>query len=231
MIFDENTPKSSQFQKPIFGGKTLLRKADGSRTGLSYGLSGALGWMSGLSPLGSKFGQQLDNLVQGGKRPDYLMDQDWYANNVRESEGKANSISTITGGAGEAVRSIAETVAGVMTGGASTAITGGLKSAGKSITEAIAPQDMGPFDTPVNIGSTNSLKFNPIKPSEDPNVSFRDMLSRRSNQVMTSEQRRMNEIQSRRQMNLLPTQDENFWGTQAYSDTPPFTPNFSKIMR
>ena len=81
---------------------------------------------------------------------------------------------------------------------------------------------MGPFDTPVNIGSTNSLKFNPIKPSEDPNVSFRDMLSRRSNQVMTPEQR---------QKSSLSTQNQDYWGTQTYSDTPPFTPNFFKIMR
>jgi hypothetical protein len=223
MIFDENAPKSSQFQKPIFGGKTWLKKADGSRTGLSYGISGALGFISGLTPLGAKFGQQLDNLAQGGKQPEYLMDQDWYANNVRESEGKANSISTITGGIGEAIRSVAEVAAAVATGGASTAITGSLNSIGKSLSETIAPK--------TDLSGTNSLSFNPMKPSEDPNVSFRDMLSRRSNQVMTPEQRRRNEIQSRRQGSFLPTQDENFWGTENYSDSPFNTPNFLKIIR
>ena len=224
MIFDENAPKSSQFQKPIFGRKSLLRNTDGTRTGLSYGLSGALGFVSGLSPLGSRFGQQLDNLVQGGNRPGYLMEQDWYANNVRESEGKANSISTVTGGVADSVRSIASSVAGAMTG------TGAAASA------VVAPKapdfgDIGPSDTPVNLNNAGSLSFNPMKPSEDPNVSFRDMLSRRSNQVMTPEQRRRNEIQSRRQGSFLPTQDENFWGTENYSDSPFNTPNFLKIIR
>lgn len=198
MIFDENTPKSSQFQKPVFGGKNWLRKSDGSRTGLSYAISGTLGLASGLSPLGARFGQQLDNLVQGGGRPGYLMDQDWYANNVRQSEGKANSISTITGGVGESIRSIAESVAGAMTG------------VGSSMPKA---------------------DFIPQKPSEDPNISFRDMLSRRNIQAMTPEQRRRNEVQSQRQMSALPIQDENYWGTENLSDSPFSTPNFLKIIR
>lgn len=217
-LFDENTPQLNYFQKPIFGKKTLLRNPNGTRTGLSTALTASLSFIGGLSPLGSETGRSLDNLIQGGERPKYLTDQDWYAENVRSSEANANAVGTVVGGVADSVRVIAQQAAGALTGtGAAAQVATGVatpSTGSGSIIPALKP--------PV------------LESPTDPDQPFRSMLKRK-NTAMTPEQRRQNQIEAQRQMGQLPAFDANPDPNdyRFYSDTPlgGGVPNFLKGIR
>ena len=220
-LFDETTPQLNYFQKPIFGKKTLLRRPDGTRTGLSTALTAGLSWMGGLSPLGSQAFQGLDNLIQGSDGPKYLTEQDWYANNVNQSQAKATAIGSVVGGVADTVRGITEQVAGSLTGtGATAAVATGIST---------------PQQAKSQLPAATAISTSNVVSPTDPNVSFQELLKKRSNQVMTPEQRRKNEAESLRQLNRLPTYDANAdpndW--RFFSDTPPSggVPDFLKGIR
>ena len=226
MIFDVNAPKSSQFKKPTFGNKTLLRDRYGNRTGLSYALSAGVNWMSALSPMGAGVGQQLDNLIQNNNVPSYLMDQEWYRNNVETSNAKGQATGQVAGTIGSEVRGVVEKLAGAMTGTSAAAASVVSQSASS------APKSSG-----AATGSLSLLKPNPVKATEDPSKTFQSMLSRK-NVVMTPEQRRLNQINSQKQMLALPTYDNEIDNNMSsdinpfrfyLSDTPSIVPNFLKL--
>ena len=220
-LFDENTPQLNYFQKPIFGKKTLLRNPNGTRTGLSTALTAGLSWMGGLSPLGSEAYRGLDNLIQGGERPKYLTDQDWYAENVRSSEANANAVGTVVGGVADSVRGLAEQAAGALTG------TGAAANIATGITT--------PDTTPKPDFKPTVINPTGVVTPTDPNTTFQQMLKRRPNTVMTPEQRRQNQIEAQRQMGQLPAFDANPDPNdyRFYSDTPlgGGVPNFLKGIR
>lgn len=223
MIFDVEAPKSSQFKKPVFGSKTLLRDQYGKRTGFSNLLSAGLSWYSALSPLGAEAGQQLDNLIQNNNVPSYLKEQDWYANNVETSNAKGQQISQIVGAVGTQVKGVVETVAGAMTGMPVSSIS---SAGGKSSSKATS-----------SIPTPDAIKSLPMKPTEDPSKTFQSLLSKKS-VVMTPEQRRLSQVNSQRQMLALPTYDSEVDNNMSsdnnpfrfyLSDTPSIVPNFLKL--
>ena len=226
MIFDVNAPKSSQFRKPTFGNKTLLRDQYGNRTGLSNALSAGINWMSALSPLGQGIGQQLDNLIQNNNVPSYLMDQEWYRNNVESSNTKGQAIGQVAGTIGSEVRGIVEKLAGSMTG---TSAAAGSIVSGSSLSTPQAPRPES--------AQVSSLNVRPLKSTEDPSRTFQSMLSKKA-VVMTPEQRRINQINSQKQMLALPTYDSEVDNNISsdtnpfrfyLSDTPSIVPNFLKL--
>lgn len=223
MIFDVEAPKSSQFKKPVFGSKTLLRDQYGKRTGFSNLLSAGIGFASGFSPLGAEVGQKLDNLIQNNNVPSYLKEQDWYANNVETSNAKGQQIGQISGMVGTQVKGVVETVAGAMTGMPVSSIS---SAGGKSSSKATS-----------SIPTPDAMKSLPMKPTEDPSKTFQSLLSKKS-VVMTPEQRRLSQVNSQRQMLALPTYDSEVDNNMSsdnnpfrfyLSDTPSIVPNFLKL--
>lgn len=225
MIFDVEAPKSSQFKKPVFGSKTLLRDQYGKRTGFSNLLSAGIGFASGFSPLGAEVGQKLDNLIQNNNVPSYLKEQDWYANNVETSNAKGQQIGQISGMVGTGLKDLGLTVASVMTGLPLSGLSKKSKGngAGEKATSSIPTPD--------------AMKSLPMKPTEDPSKTFQSLLSKKS-VVMTPEQRRLSQVNSQRQMLALPTYDSEVDNNMSsdnnpfrfyLSDTPSIVPNFLKL--